>query len=71
MGELIVMPKRENSVENTAKQEVECANDSTSVTCENSPIDLSVWKNAPRERTPGYFPTYSTVSKAMQTALRG
>lgn len=74
MGELIVMPKREDSVEKTAEQNdpaMECTNDSMSVTCEGSPIDLSVWKNAPRERTPGYFPTYSTVSKAMQTALRG
>ena len=35
------------------------------------PIDLSVWENAPKERTAAYFPTYSVVSKAMQTAMRG
>ncbi|MBV9441752.1 MAG: hypothetical protein JO217_03570 [Acidobacteriaceae bacterium] len=39
--------------------------------CESTTIDFSVWRNAPRERTAAYFPTYSTVSKAMQTALRG
>ncbi|HEY7212149.1 MAG TPA: hypothetical protein VH477_17880 [Bryobacteraceae bacterium] len=54
MGELIVMPSREQ------------AGEQPPVT-----LDLSVWKRAPRERTPAYFPTYSTVSKAMQTALRG
>jgi hypothetical protein len=32
--------------------------------------DFSVWKNAPRERTAAYFPTYSAVSKALQSALR-
>ena len=34
-------------------------------------IDFSVWKRAPKERTAAYFPTYSTVSKAIQTAMRG
>ncbi len=34
-------------------------------------IDFSVWRHAPRERTAAYFPTYSAVSKAMQTAMRG
>ncbi len=38
---------------------------------ESSSIDFSAWKRAPRERTAAYFPTYSTVSKAMQTAMRG
>lgn len=33
--------------------------------------DIAVWKSAPRERTPSYFPVYSSVSKAMQGALRG
>lgn len=33
-------------------------------------IDLSGWLSAPRERTPTYFPVYSTVSRAMQAALR-
>lgn len=37
----------------------------------NTGIDFSVWKMAPKERTVGYFPTYSTVSKAMQAAMRG
>lgn len=66
MGELIVMPVRNTepaatSVESTAAPE----------RVENSGIDFSVWKRAPKERTPAYFPTYSTVSKAMQTAMRG
>lgn len=34
-------------------------------------IDFSVWKRAPKERTPNYFPTYSHVSRAMQGAMRG
>ena len=34
------------------------------------PTDLSVWEDAPKERTAAYFPTYSAVSKAMQTAMR-
>lgn len=32
---------------------------------------FSPWSNAPREKTAAYFPTYSAVSKAMQTAMRG
>ncbi len=36
-----------------------------------TPVDLKAWRTAPKERTAAYFPTYSTVSKAMQTALRG
>ncbi|HEY1216718.1 MAG TPA: hypothetical protein VGE93_24095, partial [Bryobacteraceae bacterium] len=40
------------------------------VPAEKSGIDFSVWKSAPKERTANYFPTYSTVSKAMQTAMR-
>ncbi len=61
MGELIEMPHRTDDFEEPAEQ----AFPATQV------IDLSVWTRAPRERTPGYFPTYSAVSKAMQTALRG
>ncbi|MGA8029271.1 MAG: hypothetical protein WB992_19190 [Bryobacteraceae bacterium] len=38
---------------------------------EASGIDFSVWKRAPKERTVAYFPIYSTVSKAIQTAMRG
>ncbi|HXR78626.1 MAG TPA: hypothetical protein VN737_21795 [Bryobacteraceae bacterium] len=33
-------------------------------------IDFSAWLSAPRERRSDYFPVYSTVSRAMQTALR-
>lgn len=68
MGDLITMPVRntESDVEtkNTAAQVVEMQG-------EESAIDLAVWKTAPRERTAAYFPTYSAVSKAMQSAMRG
>lgn len=60
MGELIVMPVR------TQKEIAE-----TPVAEQNSGIDFSVWRTAPRERTAAYFPTYSTVSKAIQGTLRG
>lgn len=33
-------------------------------------IDFSAWLSAPQERTANYFPVYSKVSQAMQTALR-
>lgn len=33
-------------------------------------IDFFVWKRAPKERTANYFPTYSAISRAMQTAMR-
>jgi hypothetical protein len=33
-------------------------------------FDCRLWLNAPRERTPSYFPVYSSVSKAIQSALR-
>jgi hypothetical protein len=42
----------------------------TSEPVERCETDFSVWEKAPRERTPAYFPTYSAVSKALQTALR-
>jgi hypothetical protein len=64
MGELIMMPVRNANVAPVAtvdKREAE----------RTASVDLSVWKNAPRERTAAYFPTYSVVSKAMQTAMRG
>lgn len=63
MGELIMMPVR--NTENKAAAPIEEA-------CEpnESSVDLSVWKTAPRERTAAYFPTYAAVSKAMQTTLR-
>ncbi len=66
MGELITMPVRN---ENTERPSLRAAGST-----ENAPvvsIDFAIWKNAPKERTPGYFPTYSAVSKAMQTAMRG
>jgi hypothetical protein len=37
---------------------------------ETGGTDFSVWAMAPKERTAPYFPTYSTVSRAMQGALR-
>jgi hypothetical protein len=61
MGELIVMPVRNAEVAET-NVTPECGT--------FTEIDFSVWKKAPRERTAAYFPTYSSVSKAMQTALR-
>jgi hypothetical protein len=65
MGELIVMPSSNNETKATQQQPaVETNNAATA-------IDFSVWKSAPRERTAAYFPTYSAVSKAMQTAMRG
>jgi hypothetical protein len=75
MGELIMMPVRvrnaavEATAENTgvhkAGELVELKSE------ERGSLDLSIWKKAPRERTAAYFPTYSVVSKAMQTAMRG
>lgn len=65
MGELIVMPVR-----NTEPVKTEETSNQTAQPVTGS-IDFSVWKRAPKERTPAYFPTYSTVSKAMQTAMRG
>ena len=32
--------------------------------------DFAVWLNAPKERTPEYFPTYSAISRAIQRTLR-
>jgi hypothetical protein len=55
MGELIMMPLRKTELKSE----------------ETGSVDLIVWKQAPRERTAAYFPTYSVVSKAMQTAMRG
>jgi hypothetical protein len=71
MGELIVMPTR-----NTEPTEAAVENNATNPDegvpqVEDSGIDFSVWKRAPKERTIAYFPTYSAVSKAMQTAMRG
>ncbi len=60
MGELIMMPSRNTEPEEKVVESTEATS-----------IDFSVWKRAPKERTVAYFPTYSTVSKAMQTAMRG
>lgn len=51
----------ERSVEHTDAQ----------TTADASETDFSVWKSAPKERTPAYFPTYSAVSRAIQSAMRG
>lgn len=66
MGELIMMPSR-----NTEAEEAIVERSQAPVSAEVSSIDFSVWKRAPKERTTAYFPTYSTVSRAMQTAMRG
>lgn len=77
MGQLITMPVRKannaeiaNTTPKTPAQVVELRCDSHSYEGQKS-LDLAVWKTAPRERTAAYFPTYSVVSKAMQTAMRG
>ena len=67
MGELIMMPKRETGTAQTAAVESKEA----PAAKQTSGIDFSVWKMAPKERTAAYFPTYSAISKAMQTAMRG
>src|SRR4051794_17817331 len=68
MGVLIMMPPRnteatESTLEENGAPALEGAVPSSS-------IDFSIWKMAPKERTASYFPTYSTVSRAMQTAMR-
>jgi len=69
MGELIIMPSRnqESAPEHTPAID----ENPTPMPDGSSGIDFSVWRRAPKERTPAYFPTYSIVSKAMQTAMRG
>jgi hypothetical protein len=63
MGELVMMPVR-----NAAMGVASATESATERSTTGS--DLSIWKTAPRERTAAYFPTYSAISKAMQTALR-
>jgi hypothetical protein len=67
MGKLIVMP--------SPRAEREGATDTAQLNHEGQAAefltDFSIWSTAPRERTPNYFPTYSAVSRAMQTAIRG
>jgi hypothetical protein len=70
MGEVIMMPSRNtNAAEPTWESGTHPAEGASQV--EESSIDFSVWKRAPKERTAAYFPTYSTISKAIQTAMRG
>jgi hypothetical protein len=74
MGELIVMPLRNTEKQATKNTSPAVAGDSLrkqSVGSDAAITDFSIWSKAPRERTAGYFPTYSAVSKAMQTAMRG
>ena len=66
MGVLIMMPSRNAGAPASAEQSKVNA-----MSAGTAAVDFSVWQNAPRERTAGYFPTYSAVSKAMQTAMRG
>jgi hypothetical protein len=66
MGKLIVMPSRTSEQVETRK----AIPQNVAETNHEFKTDFSVWENAPRERTAGYFPTYSAVSKAIQTAMR-
>ena len=66
MGLLIELPVRETASE---ERESRAAEGQSSSALGN--IDFSVWKNAPRERTAAYFPTYSAISRAIQGAMRG
>lgn len=59
MGKLLMMPLKANVM----------SQDEPAVTETGTP-DFTVWLNAPRERTPRYFPVYVTLSKAMQASLR-
>ena len=74
MGKLITMTVR-NTADDTASEAASASMTMAEVielkATNNRSVDLSVWKAAPRERTAAYFPTYSVVSKAMQTAMRG
>ncbi len=61
MGVLIEMAARNTVAMSEPKQDVKASAPRT---------DLSVWMSAPKERTAAYFPTYTSVSRAMQTAMR-
>jgi hypothetical protein len=65
MGVLITMPSR-----NTDETKTALENNLMPAPVEGSSIDFSIWKMAPKERTVAYFPIYSAISKAMQTAMR-
>ncbi|MFL6448396.1 MAG: hypothetical protein ACJ746_12000 [Bryobacteraceae bacterium] len=65
MGLLIELPIRD-----TVSQESETWAPEGQKSASFGNVDFSIWKNAPKERTAAYFPTYSMISKAMQTAMR-
>jgi hypothetical protein len=68
MGELIMMPARNAENKNVAVKRAATAEHASQGAGQG--FDISVWTKAPRERTAAYFPTYSAVSKAMQTSMR-
>lgn len=68
MGELIMMPARDAGADVPAAS---AGQESATTPSSANAIDFSIWKSAPKERTPSYFPTYSTISKVIQTAMRG
>ncbi len=70
MGEVIMMPSRNTDAAEPAHQSEMLPLESASQ-ADRTNVDFAVWKHAPKERTAAYFPTYSTVSKAIQTAMRG
>jgi hypothetical protein len=69
MGVLIMMPSR-NAVAAETNAVTAVENGEQEVHAAGSGITFSAWKTAPRERTASYFPVYSAVSKAMQSAMR-
>jgi len=69
MGELIMMPSR--NTEAAERTETSTEIPKTLERIEGAGTNFAVWKRVPKERTIAYFPTYSTVSKAIQTAMRG
>lgn len=79
MGELIMMPSRDAEAHNAVETAVEHSEQFTpaevvSIRREErndaTAVGYAIWKTAPRERTQSYFPVYSTVSRAIQGALR-
>jgi transposase len=62
MGKLLVMPAEQQTAETNNQPEA-----GSQIEKE---IDFNLWKSAPRERTPHYFPVYSNISRAMQAAMR-
>ncbi len=66
MGVLIMMPSRKTEQEKATEQQ-----QAASPNAQTAAVDFAVWQRAPKERTAAYFPTYSAVSKAIQTTMRG